>query len=145
MIPESKIAEIVELNRFSKPAGATHWPVRSMATPSGVFSAQVQRIWAARGLKPHRAETFKLSTDPHFDEKLIEVCGLFLDPPEKAIVLCLDEKTSSQALDHRQRRLGMIQGPDRGLHIRREVPSAGLGPLTTGVCDDARYAREAYP
>ena len=127
MIPESKIAEIVELNRFSKPAGATHWPVRSMATQSGVFSAQVQRIWAARGLK------------------LIEVCGLFLDPPEKAIVLCLDEKTSSQALDHRQRRLGMIQGPDRGLHIRREVPSAGLGPLTTGVCDDARYAREAYP
>jgi len=110
VIPESKIAEIVELTRFSKPVGATHWSVRSMAARVGVSPAQVQRIWAARGLKPHRVETFKLSTDPHFDEKLIDVCGLYLDPPEKAIVLCLDEKTSIQALDHTQPSLPMKKG-----------------------------------
>ena len=69
VIPESKIAEIVELTRFTKPEGATQWSVRSMAARVGVSPAQVQRIWAARGLKPHRVETFKLSTDPNFDEK----------------------------------------------------------------------------
>lgn len=110
MIPESKIAEIVELTRFSKPEGATHWSVRSMAARVGEYPAQVQRIWAARGLKLHRVETFKLSTDPHFDEKLIDVCGLYLDPPENAIVLCMDEKTSMQALDHTQPSLPMKKG-----------------------------------
>ncbi|MGN5734038.1 IS630 family transposase [Arthrobacter psychrochitiniphilus] len=110
VIPESKIAEIVELTRFSKPEGATHWSVRSMAAKVGVSPAQVQRIWAARGLKPHRVETFKLSTDPHFDEKLIDVCGLYLDPPANAIVLCMDEKTSIQALDHTQPSLPMKKG-----------------------------------
>lgn len=110
VIPESKIAEIVDLTRFSRPEGATHWSVRSMAAKSGVSPAQVQRIWAARGLKPHRVETFKLSTDPHFDEKLIDVCGLYLDPPENAIVLCMDEKTSIQALDHTQPSLPMKKG-----------------------------------
>ena len=91
VIPESKIAEIMQLTRFFKPEGATHWSVRSMSARVGVSPAQVQRIWAARGLKPHRVETFKLSTDPHFDEKLIDVCGLYLDPPANAIVLCMDE------------------------------------------------------
>ncbi len=91
VIPESKIREIVELTQNSKPGGQTHWSVRTMAARAGVSPAQVQRIWAARGLKPHLVETFKLSTDPHFDEKLIDVCGLYLDPPENAIVLCLDE------------------------------------------------------
>ena len=110
VIPESKIAEIVDLTRLSKPEGATHWSVRSMAAKSGVSPAQVQRIWAARGLKPHRVETFKLSTDSHFDEKLIDVCGLYLDPPENAIVLCMDEKTSIQALDHTQPSLPMKKG-----------------------------------
>lgn len=70
----------------------------------------MQRIWAARGLKPHRVEIFKLSTDPHFDEKFIDVCGLYLDPPENAIVLCMDEKTSIQALDHTQPSLPMKKG-----------------------------------
>ena len=110
VIPESKIAEIVELTRFTNPEGATQWSVRSMAARVGVSPAQVQRIWAARGLKPHRVETFKLSTDPHFDEKLIDVCGLYLDPPENAIVLCMDEKTSIQALDRSQPSLPMKKG-----------------------------------
>ena len=110
VIPESKIAEIVELTRFTKPEGATQWSVRSMAARVGVSPAQVQRIWAARGLKPHRVETFKLSTDPHFDEKLIDVCGLYLNPPENAIVFCMDEKTSIQALDRSQPSLPMVLG-----------------------------------
>ncbi|NVM96861.1 IS630 family transposase, partial [Arthrobacter wenxiniae] len=91
VIPESKIAEIVWLTQNTKPEAETHWSVRSMAARVGVSPAQVQRIWAARGLKPHLVKTFKLSNDPNFDEKLIDVCGLYLNPPENAIVLCMDE------------------------------------------------------
>ena len=109
-IPQSKIDEIVDLTRNSKPEGHTHWSVRTMAKRVGVSPAQVQRIWAARGLKPHRVETFKLSTDPHFEEKLIDVVGLYLNPPEQAIVLCMDEKSSIQALDHTQPSLPMKKG-----------------------------------
>ena len=72
--------------------------------------ATVQRVWAARGLKPHLVETFKLSTDPKFEEKLIDVVGLYLNPPEKAIVLCMDEKSSVQALDRTQPSLPMKPG-----------------------------------
>ena len=93
-IPQSKIEEIVELTRNSRPDGETHWSVRTMAKRSGVSKATVQRIWAARGLKPHLVKTFKLSNDPRFEEKLMDVVGLYLNPPEKAIVLCMDEKTS---------------------------------------------------
>ena len=85
-IPQSKIDEIARLTRNSKPAGHTHWSVRTMAAVSGVSPAQVQRIWAARGLKPHRVEAFKLSTDPRLEEKLIDVVGLYLNPPEQTIV-----------------------------------------------------------
>jgi transposase len=81
-----------------------------MAAVSGVSPAQVQRIWAARGLKPHRVEAFKLSTDPRFEEKLIDVVGLSLNPPAKAIVLCVDEKSSIQALDRTQPSLPMKKG-----------------------------------
>jgi transposase len=109
-IPQSTIDEIVELTRNSKPEGHTHWSVRSMAAKTGVSPAQVQRIWAARGLKPHRVEAFKLSTDPRFEEKLMDVVGLYLDPPEQAIVLCMDEKSSIQALDRTQPSLPMKKG-----------------------------------
>ncbi|NVM99865.1 IS630 family transposase [Arthrobacter sp. SDTb3-6] len=110
VISELKINGTVELTRFSKPEGATQWSVGSRAARSGVSPAQVQRIWAARGLKPHLVETFKLSEDPHFDEKLINVCGLYLDPPENAIVLCLEGNTSIQAMDHNQPSLLMQKG-----------------------------------
>ncbi len=86
VIPQSTIDEIVDLTRNSKPEGHTHWSVRTMAAKVGVSPAQVQRIWSARGLKPHRVEAFKLSTDPRFEEKLIDVVGLYLNPPEQAIV-----------------------------------------------------------
>lgn len=110
VIPQSKIDEIVECTRNSRPEGHTHWSVRTMAKKTGVSAAQVQRIWAARGLKPHLVETFKLSNDPAFEEKLIDVVGLYLDPPEKAIVLCMDEKSSIQALDRTQPSLPMKKG-----------------------------------
>lgn len=110
MLSKEKINEIVELTRNSKPDGETHWSVRTMAKRVGVSPATVQRIWAARGLKPHLVKTFKLSTDPRFEEKLIDVVGLYLDPPEKAIVLCMDEKSSVQALDRTQASLPMVKG-----------------------------------
>ena len=110
VIPQSKIDEIVDLTRNSRPEGQTHWSVRTMAAKVGVSPAQVQRIWAARGLKPHLVDTFKLSNDPRFEEKLIDVVGLYLNPPEKAIVLCMDEKSSIQALDRTQPSLPMTRG-----------------------------------
>jgi transposase len=109
-IPQDKIEEIVELTRNCKPAGQTHWSCRTMAARVGVSPATVQRVWAARGLKPHLVKTFKLSNDPRFEEKLIDVVGLYLTPPDKAIVLCLDEKSSVQALDRTQPSLPMIKG-----------------------------------
>ena len=81
-----------------------------MAKQVGVSPATVQRIWAARGLKPHLVKTFKLSNDPRFEEKLIDVVGLYLNPPDKAIVLCMDEKSSVQALDRTQPSLPMVHG-----------------------------------
>ncbi|QIM17357.1 IS630 family transposase [Leucobacter insecticola] len=110
VISDEKIQEIVELTEHSKPENATHWSVRSMAARVGVSPTQMQRIWAARGLKPHLVKTFKVSTDPKFEEKLIDVCGLYLSPPENAIVLCVDEKTSIQALDRPQPSLPLTKG-----------------------------------
>ncbi len=81
-----------------------------MAKAQGVSPATVQRIWSARGLKPHLVKTFKLSNDPKFEEKLIDVVGLYLDPPDKAVVLCMDEKSSVQALDRTQPSLPMKKG-----------------------------------
>jgi len=109
-IPQTKIHEIVELTRHSKPAGQTHWSCRTMAQRVGVSPATVQRVWAARGLKPHLVHAFKLSNDPRFEEKLIDVVGLYVNPPERAIVLCLDEKSSVQALDRTQPSLPMVKG-----------------------------------
>ena len=109
-IPQDTIDEIVELTRNCKPAGQTHWSCRTMAAQVGVSPATVQRVWAARGLKPHLVTTFKLSNDPRFEEKLIDVVGLYLAPPDNAIVLCLDEKSSVQALDRTQPSLPMTKG-----------------------------------
>jgi transposase len=109
-IPQWKVEEIVRLTLHETPPGATHWSCRAMADRAGVSPATVQRIWAARGLQPHRVETFKLSTDPRFEEKLIDVVGLYLNPPEKAVVLCMDEKSQIQALDRTQPSLPIKPG-----------------------------------
>src|SRR5437868_6658741 len=109
-ISDEKVAEIVDLTLHSKPAGETHWSCRSMATRVGVSPASVQRIWSARGLKPHLVKTFKLSNDRRFEEKLVDVVGLYLNPPDQAVVLCVDEKSQIQALDRTQPSLPMRKG-----------------------------------
>jgi len=109
-ITSEKIDEIVRLTQEAKPAGETHWSCRSMAKASGVSPATVQRIWSARGLKPHRVKTFKLSNDKRFEEKLVDVVGLYVNPPDKAIVLCMDEKSQIQALDRTQASLPLKKG-----------------------------------
>ena len=109
-ISAAKIKQIIEATTQTTPAGATHWSCRSMAKAQGVSAATVQRVWDAHGLKPHRVRTFKLSNDPRFSEKLTDVVGLYLNPPEKAIVLCVDEKSQIQALDRTQASLPMKKG-----------------------------------
>jgi len=109
-IPQDKIDEIVRLTQESKPEGETHWSCRTMARATGVSAATVQRVWHARGLKPHLVESFKLSNDKRFDEKLVDVVGLYMHPPDKAVVLCIDEKSQIQALDRTQPSLPMKKG-----------------------------------
>lgn len=109
-IPQAVIEKIVELTLHERPQGATHWSCRSMAAAVGVSPATVQRVWDARGLKPHLTETFKLSTDPRFEQKLVDVVGLYLNPPDKAIVLAMDEKSQIQALDRTQPSLPLKKG-----------------------------------
>jgi transposase len=109
-LPKAKVDAIIDMTLHSKPKGATHWSCRSMAKAAGISPASVQRIWRAHGLQPHRIETFKLSTDPHFIEKLTDVVGVYLNPPDKAIVLCVDEKSQIQALDRTQPGLPLKRG-----------------------------------
>ena len=92
------------------PPGETHWSCRTMAARAGVSATTVQRIWSARGLRPYRVDTFKLSTDPRLEEKLVDVVGLYLNPPENAIVPAMDEKSEIQALDRTQPSLPMKPG-----------------------------------
>jgi len=110
MISAAKIQQIVEATLQTKPPAATHWSVRMMAEVQGVSPATVQRIWDAHGLQPHRSKTFKLSRDKHFVEKLTDVVGLYLSPPDKALVLCVDEKSQIQALNRTQPGLPMKRG-----------------------------------
>jgi transposase len=101
-IPAAKIEQVVRLTLHETPPGETHWSCRSMARRAGVSSSTVQRIWSGRGIKPHQVKTFKLSKDPKFEQKLVDVVGLYLNPPDNAIVLCMDEKSQIQALDRTQ-------------------------------------------
>jgi transposase len=105
-----QVRRIVETTTQTKPPGATHWSTRTMAKAQGVSKATVQRIWSAHGLQPHRTKRFKLSKDRRFTEKLTDVVGLYLNPPDKAIVLCVDEKSQIQALQRTQPGLPMIKG-----------------------------------
>jgi transposase len=105
-----QVQRIVEATTQTKPPGATHWSTRSMARAQGISKATVQRIWSAHGLQPHRTKRFKLSGDRRFTEKLTDVVGLYLNPPDKAIVLCVDEKSQIQALQRTQPGLPMKKG-----------------------------------
>ena len=109
-ITDGRVKQVVEMTLHRKPANATHWSTRTMATATGISEASVRRIWGAHGLKPHLTRTFKLSRDPEFTEKLEDIVGLYLNPPEHAIVLCADEKSQIQALDRTQPGLPMKKG-----------------------------------
>ncbi len=110
VLTQQTVRRIVALTTQQKPVQATHWSTRTMAAAAGVSEASVRRVWRAHGLKPHRFDSFKLSNDPHFAEKLEDIIGLYLNPPEHALVLSLDEKSQIQALDRTQPGLPMKKG-----------------------------------
>src|SRR6266568_1604095 len=109
-ISARKIHAVVDATLHTRPSQATHWSTRSMARAQHLSQATVQRIWKQHNLKPHLVKTFKLSSDKHFVEKLTDVVGLYLNPPDKALVLCVDEKSQIQALDRTQPGLPMKKG-----------------------------------
>ena len=109
-IGDDEIAETIRLTLETTPPGATHWSLRSMARAVGYAPSTIHRIWRAFGLQPHRSETFKLSNDPLFVEKVRDIVGLYMAPPERALVLCVDEKSQIQALDRTQPLLPMRPG-----------------------------------
>jgi transposase len=109
-VSDAKVERALTLTLESTPPEATHWSSRSMARRSGLSRSTVQRIWRAFALQPHRSETFKLSTDPLFIEKVRDIVGLYLNPPDRALVLCVDEKSQIQALDRTQPLLPMRPG-----------------------------------
>ena len=109
-ISDTLVEEVVTRTLETLPAGATHWSTRTMASQVGLTQNAIWRIWQAFGLKPHRSETFKLSTDPFFVEKVRDLVGLYLNPPDRAMVVCVDEKSQVQALDRTQPLLPMRPG-----------------------------------
>jgi transposase len=109
-IRDAQVKRVVKMTLHQKPSNATHWSTRAMAQAAGISEASVRRIWRAHGLKPHPVRTFKLSNDPEFVEKLEDIVGLYLSPPEHAIVLCADEKSQIQALDRTQPGLPLKKG-----------------------------------
>ena len=114
-ITASVVRRVVNMTTRQKPANATHWSTRSMAGAVGISEASVRRIWHSHGLKPHRVESFKISRDPEFAEKLEDIVGLYLNPPEHALVLCVDEKSQIQALDRTQPGLPLKRGRSQTL------------------------------
>lgn len=118
-ITDAKVEEVIARTLESKPRHGTHWSTRSMAKASGLTQDAICRIWRAFGLKPHRQQTFKLSSDPFFVEKVRDIVGLYLNPPEqtRAVVLCVDEKSQVQALERTQPLLPLRPGqPERRTH-----------------------------
>ena len=116
-IDDARVDAVIAKTLESVPDGATHWSTRSMVREAGLSQTAVSRIWRAFGLQPHRQETFKLSSDPLFVDKVRDIVGLYLDPPLKAMVLCVDEKSQIQALDRTQPLLPLAPGiPERRTH-----------------------------
>ncbi|AJF63173.1 IS630 family transposase [Streptomyces vietnamensis] len=116
-VTDEQVAALVTRTLEAAPKNATHWSTRSMAKELGLSQSTVSRVWRAFGLQPHRSESFKLSTDPYFVDKVHDVVGLYLDPPERALVFCVDEKSQIQALDRSQPVLPMMPGvPQRVTH-----------------------------
>jgi transposase len=126
-ITAATVRRVIEKTTQSKPANATHWSTRTMAPEAGISEASVRRIWRANGLKPHLLKTFKISNDPQFAEKLEAIVGLYLSPPEHALVLCVDEKSQIQALDRTQPGLPLKRG--RGATMTHDYKRNGTATL----------------
>jgi transposase len=121
------IKRVVDMTTRQKPDQATQWSTRTMAEAAGISEASVRRIWRAHGLKPHLIKTFKVSNDPEFADKLEDIVGLYLNPPEHAMVLCLDEKSQIQALDRTQP--GLPLKPGRGQTMTHDYKRNGTATL----------------
>jgi transposase len=125
-IGDEKVQQVIELTLQTKPVAATHWSTRLMARKLGLSQSAVSRIWRAFGLKPHRRETFQISTDPFFIEKVRDIVGLYLSPPTNALVLCVDEKSQIQALNRTQPILPMRPG-----QVERHTPEYQRNGITS--------------
>lgn len=126
-IGDDDVERLITLTLESTPRDATQWSTRSMAKASGMTKSTVSRIWRAFGLQPHRTETFKLSSDPFFIEKVRDIVGIYMDPPERAVVLCVDEKSQIQALDRTQPLLPLRPGQaERRAHDYRRHGTTSL-------------------
>jgi transposase len=147
-ITDQQVAEVVRRTLEEKPPDATHWSLRSMAAASGISRSSVNTIWRAFNLQPHRSQTFKLSTDPRFVEKVRDIVGLYMSPPQNAVVICVDEKSQMQALDRTQPLLPMRPGtPERRTHDyhRHGTSSLFAGLLVkTGVVIRACHRRHRH-
>jgi len=124
---DDRVQEVLEATLNRRPKNATHWSVRRLSEDLGVPRDFIHRVWRAFGLKPHLTKSFKLSTDPHFIEKVRDVVGLYIDPPDKALVLCVDEKSQIQALDRTQPSLPLNYGmPETHTHNYRRYGTTTL-------------------
>jgi len=137
-ISDDQVAALINQTLEAKPPGETHWTCRSLAKETGISKSTVQRIWSTFGIKPHRQKSFTLSTDPFFVEKVRDIVGLYLNPPDNAMVLCVDEKTGIQALDRKEPVLPMGLGYLEGVthqYIRNGTVTlfAALDLTTGGV------------
>jgi transposase len=144
-ITDGQVEEVIVKTLESTPKDATHWSTRSMAAEVGLSQTAVSRIWRAFGLQPHRSETWKLSKDPQFVAKVRDVVGLYLDPPERAVVLCVDEKSQIQALDRTAPVLPMLPGtPQRATHDYKRSGTSSLYAaldIATGKVIGSLHAR----
>ncbi|RPI10785.1 MAG: IS630 family transposase [Zetaproteobacteria bacterium] len=142
--------QILDATLKTRPATGTHWSVRTLAKQLGLSRMMVQRVWQRHAIQPHRVEKFKLSTDPHFEERVRDIVGLYLDPPERALVLCVDEKSQIQALDRTAPLLPLRPGcPERQTHDYRRYGTttlfAAFNILTgkvIGTCQTRHRGRE---
>jgi transposase len=126
-ITDEQVEQVLVMTLETTPTDATHWSTRSLAKQVGMSQSAISRIWRAFGLKPHLVDTFKLSTDPQFIEKVRDVVGLYLNPPQAALVLCVDEKTQVQALDRTAPVLPLLPGtPQRATHDDRRHGTTNL-------------------
>lgn len=136
-LPAEKVHEILEKTVGERPADATHWSARTMAAAVGVSHSSVQRIWRKHGLKPHQTRTFKVSNDPNFEEKLRDVVGLYMSPPDNAIVFSVDEKSQIQALDRTQPGLPLKRG--KAGTMTHDYKRNGTTTLFAAMCTLSGY------